>query len=419
MAAQGNNANPVNIAFALCPAAATQGLIDYSTREGQKLYSRGVEAVSTELFDCEPDGMHTFIKAVKMRANEYGWATEGVGIMSIPDDPHAMNPTYTNLLTNYGEISLETIRAFEETYLHGASRAVQDSYMLFQALMASLSATALKKINLFEDQYTVGDRMSGNLLFKVVIRESHLDSNATTTSIRTKLSSLDTYMPTIGNDILKFNQYVMLLLDQLAARGETTTDLLTNLFKGYLATSDKKFVEYIERKQEMHEDGEDIEYNDLMLLAANKYKYMKLKNEWEAPSLEEQKILALEAKYDAKFRQLGKSSRKTQTDNKKGDSKKPTHKKKEKPEWMINSSRPKDPELKKPKQWDKKDWWWCHPDTGGKCEGAWRIHKPSECKGAAKRKATDTQKKENKSNKKKLAKALAAVVEKEASTDSE
>ena len=62
-------------------------------------------------------------------------------------------------------------------------------------------------------------------------------------------------MPTIGRDITKFNAYVKLQVDTLAARGETTTDLLTNLFKGYLAASDRNIVEYIESKQERYDEG--------------------------------------------------------------------------------------------------------------------------------------------------------------------
>lgn len=42
-----------------------------------------------------------------------------------------------------------------------------------------------------------------------------------------KLSNLDVYVNTIGNDITKFNSYVMTLVDNLKARGETTTELLS------------------------------------------------------------------------------------------------------------------------------------------------------------------------------------------------
>ena len=53
--------------------------------------------------------------------------------------------------------------------------------------------------------------------------------------IRTKLSNLDEYLIETDNDILKFNNHVRMLMDSLTARGETTQDLLTNLFKAYAA----------------------------------------------------------------------------------------------------------------------------------------------------------------------------------------
>ncbi len=75
---------------------------------------------------------------------------------------------------------------------------------------------------IWKDDYTIDEYKSGNLLLKVIIRESHIDTNATTSNIRTKLSSLDTYIHTIGQDITKFNGYVKLLIDSLQARGLKT-----------------------------------------------------------------------------------------------------------------------------------------------------------------------------------------------------
>jgi hypothetical protein len=116
--------------------------------------------------------------------------------------------------------------------------------------MNSISKEGKNKMLIWRQQYTVDDFSSGNLLLKIIIRESHLDTNATTSSIRTKMSNLDSYSMTIGSDITKFNGYVRLFIDSLAARGETSNDLLTNLFKGYEAATDKTFVDYIGRKKE-------------------------------------------------------------------------------------------------------------------------------------------------------------------------
>ena len=118
--------------------------------------------------------------------------------------------------------------------------------------------------------------------------------------IRTKLSSLDTYIVTIASDITTFNQYVKLLVQLLHTRGETTIDLLTNLFKGYAAASDQVFRSYIERKLETWEesggDDDTMGADALMTLANEKFKIMKNKGTWIAQSANEEKITALTAK---------------------------------------------------------------------------------------------------------------------------
>jgi hypothetical protein len=171
--------------------------------------------------------------------------------------------------------------------------------MLYQCLMASLSSEANKKVLIWSDQYQVevdGGRFnSGVALLKIIIRESHLDTNATTNQIRTKLSSLDTYITTVNSDIGKLNQYVKLLVQSLAARNQTTSDLLINLFKGYGAVSDEAFRAWLCRKQDDHEEGNTLTPDDLMIAAKNKYDAMIEKGTWNAPTAEE-KTVALEAK---------------------------------------------------------------------------------------------------------------------------
>ncbi len=161
--------------------------------------------------------------------------------------------------------------------------------------MNSISKEGKKKILIWKNDYTIDEYKSGNLLLKVIIRESHMDTNATTSNIRTKLSSLDTYIHTIGQDITKINGYVKLLIDSLQARGETNQDLLMNLLKGYAVGSDKEFVSYIKRKHETYEEGTDIEPDNLMKLADTTYKILKEAGRWNAPSAEEENIIALEA----------------------------------------------------------------------------------------------------------------------------
>jgi hypothetical protein len=99
--------------------------------------------------------------------------------------------------------------------------------------------------------------------------------NAMTTYIRDQLSRLDEFLPLIDYDIGNMNLHVQSLIEALNTRGETTTDLLTNLFKGYKAAKDEKFVKYIEKKEEYYEEGNDLGANELMSLKKTQNKSNK------------------------------------------------------------------------------------------------------------------------------------------------
>ncbi len=327
---------------------------------------------------------------MKERAREYGWDTDAVGIMSIPDDPQV--PTkFKSILESHGEIDIDTTRAFEESYVAGQSRSAQDAAALYRCLMNSISKEGKKKILVWEDQYQVDTYGSGNLLLKITIRESHLDTNATSASIRKKLTNLNRYLQTIGHDITKFNNYVKLLEDGLRSRGEATNDLLINLFKDYVACTDKEFIDYIRRKEDSFKEGAAITPDQLMQYADEKYKSLLQKRIWNAPDANEEKILALQVEIN-KLKNNKKKNK--QSGNKNGDKNTKSGKKK-KPNWF--NQRPDENELSIPKEWNNATWYYCHKDTGGQCDGRWRQHKPSQCKGKAhqffdSRKKTDEKK---------------------------
>ena len=234
--------------FALHPADAIPGVIDLTTREGIKLYqnaTRSFYSDPADCFNCEAPGLHGFLKQVEGRASRFGWRD---AILEIPND--ITNPLggTKNLLTHYGELTLEHLRAWEITYLHGISWGAQDTAHLHICLMNSLTQAGKDKVRLWSDQFILNGQESGILLLKIIIRESHLDTNATTNSIRTQLSSLNEYITTIGCDIIKFNEHVKCLLEQLKACSGKTHDLLTNLFKAYISVKDAHLVDYVNEK---------------------------------------------------------------------------------------------------------------------------------------------------------------------------
>ena len=183
--------------------------------------------------------------------------------------------------------------------------------MLYHCLMASLSDEAKEKVLIWSDDYQIeiDDKRysSGVALLKVIIRESHINTNASANQIRTKLSNLDhEYIATVEYDVRKFNQHVKLLAQVLTVRNQSTSDLLINLFKGYSAVSDEAFRGWLNKKQEAHEEGrEEITPDQLMKSAKNKYNTLKENGKWNAPTAAEQ-IVALEAKLTSTIKNINK-----------------------------------------------------------------------------------------------------------------
>ena len=414
--------------FALSPAYAIVGFLDFQKSEHLKIYKSGVRSVADDPFPCEADRLFQFLAEVEDRAIEMGWMT---GILDVvTSDIDEAVEEVENLILNYGTLTLEQVIASEKRYIALEERKAQDTYMLYQCLMASLSSDAKKKVLIWSDQYQIeiDDKKysSGVALLKVIIRESHLDTNATTNQIRTKLSNLDTYIPTVNSDIGAFNQYVKLLIQSLTARNQSTSDLLINLFKGYGAVSDEEFRGWLNRKQEAHEEGKEITPDELMMTAKNKYDAMVEKGIWNAPTAEE-KIVALEAKLTSTIKNINKKVKFELGGNKKGAGKSKGEGKKEGSK--TTGDHPKSwaapkPGEKKKKEFKGHDWHWCGKDTGGHCE-KWRAHDPKECKGIAapettkgKRPTSGTGRKKLTTDKKlKVARAYVAKLEKNKAED--
>ena len=420
---------PPAVPFALSPAHAIVGPLDYTKAEHHKIYKSGIRSVTDDPFTCEADRLFQFLREVQDRAVEMGWME---GILDVVTNNEGEEPQEVdNLIYNYGTITLEQVIRSETRYIAQQQRKAQDTYMLYQCLMASLSSDAKKKVMIWADQYQIEvDDVrynSGVALLKIIIRESHLDTNATTNQIRTKLSTLDTYITTIDSDIGKFNQYVKLLVQSLTARNQTTSDLLINLFKGYGAVSDEVFRAWLVRKQDDHEEGEEITPDDLMIAAKNKYDAMVEKGIWNAPTAEE-KIVALEAKLTSTMKSLNKKVSFELGKKSVGKVYKANNKDKPAKSGEDKDDHPKNREA--PKPGDKKEikykghtWYWCGKDTGGKCE-KWRAHKPKECKGGApiagdKRKpdANAANKRGAMAKKLKIAKAYVAKLEQRANNN--
>jgi hypothetical protein len=175
--------------------------------------------------------------------------------------------------------------------------------MCCQCLLSSLTLDFLKLITVDADAYHLpalvaadGQIPAGPLLLKLIISQAHVDSRATAVSyIRKSLGELDVKMIDLSSNVEAFNFYVKAQIKALSARGETSNDLLMNLFKGCHAANDTAFKELVTKKENDYEAGENLTTNSLMAQMLVKYKARILVGKWSAPSKEQGQILALSA----------------------------------------------------------------------------------------------------------------------------
>ena len=226
------DANPVvNVAlvpaFALSPALANRDILDYSSASGAKVYRGAIAPVAIE-FDCKSENLQLFLDQIRDRSTTHDWNN----ILLIPKEGDLENPK--DLIESYGEVSYEDVKASVLTYVNTETREAQDSVMLYQCIMSSLTKEAQRQVRIRGKghPFQLGGHGAGALLLKVVIMVFHVDTRATISSVSTKLSSLDKSMRDFDSDIEKFNEYVVELENKLQARGQVTQDLLVNLFKG-------------------------------------------------------------------------------------------------------------------------------------------------------------------------------------------
>jgi hypothetical protein len=211
--------------------------------------------------------------------------------------------TSHSLLQNYGVILLPYVYLDAVSYVNTPTKVAQDSFMLFQCIFASLGTEFLKTVTTEAPNYHVADQNGANeppipcgaLLLKVIIMKAYVDTRAMVSFIRTALSSLDNKMMALNSDISKFNAYVKTQVIALEARGEATTDLLANVFKGYESAQDADFIDFVRRKKDAYDKGDDITVTNLVDVAENKYKTRVLLKTWSAPTKEQEQILALTA----------------------------------------------------------------------------------------------------------------------------
>ena len=278
--------------FALTPAQANQNILDLSSAAGQKLYKAAIAPLTT-LFDGTAATIRMFLSDVAARAESFHWHN----ILNVPD---AMGVP-RSLITAHRLLTLQDVRNHAATYANQQVRDAQNSYMMYEFLRGSLGEAAKKRMANEDDKFRVTNAHipSGTAYLKVLLLRFAVETNATTYHIRQTLQDLPKKMRAVNDNIDEFNQFVNAQVADLAAGGQTTDDLVMNLFRAYLTVRDHQFLGYIRRKKEIYDemmDPNELTPERLMDLALTKYLQLKQEGVWRAKSKQDERYIALTAR---------------------------------------------------------------------------------------------------------------------------
>ena len=255
-----------------------------------KLYNKAIAPLEAK-FDGEADNLAVFLASVRNRARRFNWHR----LITVPID----DDTTRNLLTHYGQVSLDNTRAHAVTYVNTPTRDTQDNDMFYYFLSDSLTNEFHTTVLLYADVYTVTNVL---VTASLVIILTRVDNSASTMHIREMLIESKQKLILLKGNITEFNHWVCKQMVRLHAQEQEVVDLLYYLWKAYKAVPDDKFVIYIKELKSQADDGRATYMaEDLMVRAENKYEARLLdeENTWGKPTDEQEKILAMTAEINS------------------------------------------------------------------------------------------------------------------------
>ena len=150
-------------------------------------------------------------------------------------------------------------------------RKAQNCKMIYYLITHSVTDQVNRKLGLKQNLYTIKlgekDFQNGVLLLKVLIDTYYSSTRTTTMEIRGKLAQLTWYMDNIAKgDVRALCHYTRSQMAELEAAGETSSDLITNLFNALEKTPNNRFKNWLEgerakytmKETDFKEDGSDL-----------------------------------------------------------------------------------------------------------------------------------------------------------------
>ena len=382
-------APPAPPAFALGPGR-SHAILNFDDPNtgatATKLYNKAIAPLDAK-FDGEADNLAVFLARVRDGARRFNWHR----IITVPID----DSTSQNLLTHYGQVSLDNTRAHAATYVNTPTRYAKDNDMFYYFLADSLSNEFCTTVLLYANTYTVTNVLVASALLKQIIILTRVDNPASTMHIREMLIESKRKLLLLKGNITESNHRVHKQMGRLHAREQEAVDLLYYLWEAYKAAPADEFVVYIKEVKSQADDSRaTYTAEDLMVRAENKYEARLLveENTWGKPMDKQEKIVAMTAEINSlekERRGTADKSNKTATKDKKPAAKKTkeqkkakeTAKKKSQDKWAWKNKSPKENDSKEDnafvKSFERKKYFWCANHNNG--AGMWTLHHPTDC----------------------------------------
>jgi hypothetical protein len=220
--------------------------------------------------------------------------------------------------------------------------------------------------------------LDGVTYLKAIIDSTYTYSLSKTALARQALSSLDKYMEGLSNSsVTELCKHAKEKLQELQAAGETTHDLIVNLFKALAKAKDKVFRTRVQSWRDEWTSGKKTITQDcaaFMVEAENYYKDRVDLGEWLKLDDDQETIVALKAQLLKKA--PGKENNPNRANRGKGKGKGKEGAKKD--DWAWKKVEPKGSEPRTKSVFNKKEkknmaYHWCSHHK------LWTIHSEAEC----------------------------------------
>jgi len=316
--------------FALAPALIGQDQPwDYSTRIGQNLYHSATEPLPY-IFEGKTSSLAAFLQAIRARSDQFGW--QDIFDITIGQDENG-NDVFRDLLTRYGEISLQNVQDDAAGYIGQNVRNAQVSHQIFICLTRSISKEVADRMVTEGNKYMVDDTPDGPSYLMTLIQTFFVKTEAEPTQLRLYIAESYLHIAEKEYNVDSFN-----------------ADLSSYVQKLHLTT------------------------DELMDVAKAKYDEMVQEGTWMANEEAEAKLVALQAQLEQvelKNKKYEAQRRKSRPDNKqKTKQNKSSASTNDKWKWKEQKPRPG----QTTRLVNGKTYHWCVHHA------KWCLHKSDECR---------------------------------------